>query len=173
MPGQLFTSYFLEEGILHTAAFHTINEASTEQELIRPMFELLGWAHYLLQQGSDHNEDILDHLLFGDAESKSRAAAKPAPAERGHTRSSRPALYPFAPNLPKNDKMSHLPAIRRRLRRESPPRSAPGAGQYNRPHQGCFKRLFRRKGTLPHPLPYRLTYPLNFLTEAKLAAGNE
>ena len=71
MPGQLFTNYFLEEGILHTHAwqeslsqpsdfdsfraqalallqnasnFHTINEASTEQELIRPLFELLGWA---------------------------------------------------------------------------------------------------------------------------------
>ena len=106
MPGQLFTSYFLEEGIRHTGAwqaslsqpadfdafrahalallekaanFHTINEASTEQELIRPLFELLGWADYLPQQGSDHNEDIPDHLLFGDAASKDRAAAKPAP----------------------------------------------------------------------------------------------
>ena len=106
MPGQLFTSYFLEEGIRHTGAwqdslsqpadfdtfrahalallekaanFHTINEASTEQELIRPLFELLGWADYLPQQGSDHNEDIPDHLLFGDAASKDRAAAKPGP----------------------------------------------------------------------------------------------
>ena len=106
MPGQLFTNYFLEEGILHTDAwqeslsqpadfdsfraqalallqnaanFHTINEASTEQELIRPLFELLGWVDYLPQQGSDHNEDIPDHLLFGDAESKDRATAKPSP----------------------------------------------------------------------------------------------
>ncbi len=106
MPGQLFTNYFLEEGILHTNAwqqslsqpadfesfrahaqalienaanFHTINEASTEQELIRPLFDLLGWAEYLPQQGSDHNEDIPDHLLFGDAQSKNLAAAKPAP----------------------------------------------------------------------------------------------
>ena len=106
MPGQLFTNYFLEEGILHTNAwqeslsqpadfdsfrahaqtlienaanFHTINEASTEQELIRPLFDLLGWADYLPQQGSDHNEDIPDHLLFGDAQSKDLAAAKPAP----------------------------------------------------------------------------------------------
>ena len=106
MPGQLFTNYFLEEGILHTDAwqeslsqpsdfdsfraqalallekaanFHTINEASTEQELIRPLFELLGWIDYLPQQGSDHNEDIPDHLLFGDAESKDRAFAKPIP----------------------------------------------------------------------------------------------
>ena len=106
MPGQLFTNYFLEEGILHTTAwqeslsqpadfdsfraqahallenaatFHTINEASTEQELIRPLFDLLGWADYLPQQGSDRNEDIPDHLLFGDAGSKTRAAAKPGP----------------------------------------------------------------------------------------------
>ncbi len=106
MPGQLFTSYFLEEGILHTTAwqeslsqpsdldsfrnqaltllqkatnFHTINEASTEQELIRPLFELLGWVDFLPQQGSDHNEDIPDHLLFGDTESKNRASTKPAP----------------------------------------------------------------------------------------------
>ena len=100
MPGQLFASYFLEEGILLTDAwqeslsqpsdfdsfhakslallenaanFHTINEASTEQELICPLFELLGWHHFLPQQGCDHNEDIPDHLLFGDAESKARA----------------------------------------------------------------------------------------------------
>ena len=106
MPGRLFTTYFLEEGILHTdawqealsqpaelesfraqalalldnaAGFHSINEASTEQELIRPLLELLGWADFLPQQGSDSNEDIPDHLLFGDAESKTRAAAKPRP----------------------------------------------------------------------------------------------
>ena len=106
MPGQLFTNYFLEEGILHTDAwqeslsqppdfdsfraqahallenaanFQTINEASTEQELIRPLFQLLGWVDYLPQQGSDRNEDIPDHLLFGDAESKDRATAKQGP----------------------------------------------------------------------------------------------
>ena len=106
MPGQLFTNYFLEEGILRTAAwqeslsqpadfesfraqahallenaatFHTINEAATEQELIRPLFDLLGWTDYLPQQGSDRNEDIPDHLLFADAASKARAAAKPGP----------------------------------------------------------------------------------------------
>ena len=100
MPGQLFTSYFLEECNFHTgiwqeslsqpsdfdsfhaisfallenaANFHTINEASTKQELICPLFELLGWHHFLPQQGCDHNEVIPDHLLFGDAESKARA----------------------------------------------------------------------------------------------------
>ena len=107
MPGQLFTNYFLEEGILHTtpwqeslsqpadldafrtqaltllkkaANFHSINEASTEMELIRPLFDLLGWNHYLPQQGSDQNQDIPDHLLFGDACSKDNAASKPAAA---------------------------------------------------------------------------------------------
>ncbi len=106
MPGQLFTNYFLEEGILrthawqeslsqpadfdsfraHTQAFiekaasaHTINEATTEQDLIRPLLDLLGWIDYLPQQGSDHNADIPDHLLFGDAASKDRASAKPGP----------------------------------------------------------------------------------------------
>ena len=105
MPGQLFTNYFLEEGILHTTAwqeslsqptdldafrsqaltllekaanFHSINEASTEMELIRPLFKLLGWNHYLPQQGSDQN--IPDHLLFGDANAKDNAATKPAAA---------------------------------------------------------------------------------------------
>ena len=107
MPGQLFTNYFLEEGILHTSAwqeslsqpadldafrsqaltllekaanFNTINEASTEMELIRPLFDLLGWNHYLPQQGSDQNQDIPDHLLFGDANSKENAVNKPANA---------------------------------------------------------------------------------------------
>jgi len=95
MPGQLFTTYFLEEGIHHTdawqealseptelesfraqalglldnaAGFHSINEASTEQELIRPLLEPLGWADNLPQQGSDSNEEIPDHLLFGDTD---------------------------------------------------------------------------------------------------------
>ncbi len=110
MPGQLFTSYFLEEGILHSdawqaslsaptelesfraealalldnaAGFHSINEASTEHELIRPLLELLGWGDYLPQQGSDSNEDIPDHLLFGDADAKARAVNKPAAARYG------------------------------------------------------------------------------------------
>ncbi|MCY3899270.1 MAG: hypothetical protein OXF86_11890 [Caldilineaceae bacterium] len=103
MPGQLFTTYFLEEGIHHTdawqealsepselesfraqaralldnaASFHSINEASTEHELIRPLLELLGWTDYLPQQGSDSNEDIPDHLLFGDPAAKARAINK-------------------------------------------------------------------------------------------------
>ncbi len=50
------------------------NEAVTEQELIRPVLELLGWTDYLPQQGAARNEDIPDLLLFADSDSKTRAA---------------------------------------------------------------------------------------------------
>ena len=109
MLGQLFTHYFLTDGIKATAewkaslarpeAFAAFrdgvcqkyealsraaapNEAVTEQDLIRPVLDLLGWADYLPQQGAAGNEDIPDHLLFADAGAKRRAAAKRKPAER-------------------------------------------------------------------------------------------
>ena len=56
--------------------FRGANEAQTEQDLIRQVLELLGWADYLPQQGTARNEDIPDHLLFVDAGSKGRAAAE-------------------------------------------------------------------------------------------------
>ena len=98
MPGQLFTEYFLSDGIRVTperrgqrsafAAFRdgargvfagfgsdrTANEAETEQELIRPLLELLGWTNYLPQQSASGGEDIPDLLLFGSAEAKARAS---------------------------------------------------------------------------------------------------
>ena len=103
MPGQLFTHYFLTDGIKATpewqASFDQLgafaafrdgvaqhhdalsrsrepNEAATEQDLIRPVLELLGWADYLPQQGVARNEDIPDHLLFANADAKQRAAAE-------------------------------------------------------------------------------------------------
>ena len=106
MTGQLFTHYFLTDGIKATgewpasasscAAFrqslaqayetfrqhHQPNEAVTEQDLIRPVLDLLGWTDYLPQQGADRNQDIPDHLLFTDAESKARAAGRANPGER-------------------------------------------------------------------------------------------
>ena len=109
MPGQLFTHYFLTDGIKATAewkasvakpeAFAAFrdgvrqryealsrsadpNEAATEQDLIRPVLELLGWADYLPQQGSTGYEDIPDHLLFADAGSKQHATAKKKPRDR-------------------------------------------------------------------------------------------
>ena len=109
MQGRLFTEYFLTEGIRETpewraslddpAAFDAFrdglrarhdalsaaaspNESTTEQDLIRPVLELLGWADNLPQQGADRNEDIPDHLLFADADAKDRAVQRPAPADR-------------------------------------------------------------------------------------------
>ena len=109
MSGQLFTHYFLTDGIRATpewqasaadpesfAAFRASvlqryetlarsadpNEAVTEQDLIRPVLELLGWADYLPQQGTARNEDIPDHLLFADAGAKESAAAERNAAAR-------------------------------------------------------------------------------------------
>ena len=109
MQGQLFTQYFLTDGIrstrdweasaAHPDAFNDFrdgarglfesfsrydnpNEAETEQELIRPLLELLGWADYLPQQGTTHGEDIPDLLLFADADAKARAAARTRPNDR-------------------------------------------------------------------------------------------
>ena len=109
MPGHLFTEYFLTEGIRSTDEWQASvsdaepfdafrdgvrqryealslasepNEAVTEQELIRPVLELLGWADYLPQQGAARNEDIPDLLLFRDAASKERAAARSIAEER-------------------------------------------------------------------------------------------
>ena len=63
-------------------AFNRPNEATTEQDLIRPILELLGWTDYLPQQGASRNEDVPDHLLFPDAPSKARAASKSKPEDR-------------------------------------------------------------------------------------------
>ena len=109
MPGQLFTQYFLSAGIRATpewresverpepfavfaravvdrfsafGGYADPNEAVTEQELIRPLLELLGWSDYLPQQGAARNEDIPDHLLFAGAEDKTRAAARGHSQER-------------------------------------------------------------------------------------------
>ncbi len=103
MPGQLFTHYFLTDGIRETpewqasvaqpevfAAFREgaarhhdalsrsqdPNEARTEEELIRPVLELLGWTEYVPQPSAAGHEDIPDHLLFADAESKARATER-------------------------------------------------------------------------------------------------
>ena len=113
MPGQLFTHYFLTDGIRQTDAwqeslaqphdfdafraaaaahldkvggYRKPNEAVTEQDLIRPLLQLLGWADYLPQQGNERNEDIPDHLLFDDADAKTRAAARPGPQRSADAR---------------------------------------------------------------------------------------
>ena len=109
MPGSLFTEYFLTDGIKATDEWRELvslvgefgsfrdevgrrcdamvrsdspNEAVTEQEIVRPLLELLGWADYIPQQGSSGNEDIPDHLMFADTDSKERAGAKSSARER-------------------------------------------------------------------------------------------
>ena len=106
MPGQLLTQYFLTDGIKETpewkeltpaidtfrkealstyedfAKYQQPNESVTEQDLIRPILEALGWNDYLPQQGSQSNEDIPDQLLFADAESKSQAVERSSSQER-------------------------------------------------------------------------------------------
>ena len=106
MPGQLFTSYFLAEGIETTPEWEALNgqeaelaaqlrhvyseftkynlpnEATTEDDLIIPVLELLGWVDHLPQQGSGRNADIPDYLLFPDANAKARAIAKPTAEQR-------------------------------------------------------------------------------------------
>ena len=103
MPGHLFTQYFLTDGIRATperraqapafAAFrhearrlfqdfsdyHNPNETLTEQDLIRPLLELLGWTDDLPQQTSSGGEDIPDLLLFADAQAKTRAGSQASP----------------------------------------------------------------------------------------------
>ena len=109
MPGHLFTHYFLTDGIKATPEWQASvaavkefeafrdsvrrhydglshsqdpNEAVTEQELIRPVLELLGWTDYLPQQGAARNEDIPDLLLFPNTGAKERASARPIAVER-------------------------------------------------------------------------------------------
>ena len=109
MQGQLFTHYFLTDGIRTTpewkssvdapqeftsfregvsglfdsfSSYSDPNEATTEQDLIRPILELLGWTAYMPQQGSARNEDIPDYLLFEDEFAKARAATRKKPADR-------------------------------------------------------------------------------------------
>ena len=109
MPGQLFTEYFLTDGIkqsdewrdsvddsqvldvLRAAVsgkfnkidlFDQPNEATTEQELIRPVLEILGWRDYLPQQSASGGEDVPDNLLFPDETAKNQAAAEATTAGR-------------------------------------------------------------------------------------------
>ena len=99
MPGHLFTQYFLTDGIRQTperqsqrpafntfrdaahrlfrdfAANHNPNEHHTEQDLIRPLLQLLGWTDDLPQPTAPGGEDRPDLLLFPDTQAKTRAGA--------------------------------------------------------------------------------------------------
>ena len=102
--GRLFPDYFLEKGIRAMPEWQeveegegfgafadrareiferfprdaTLNEAATEQELILPVLDALGWEdHYLRQQnmGAGHM-GVPDLMLFADADAKSAAMRK-------------------------------------------------------------------------------------------------
>ena len=103
MPGHLFTEYFLTDGIRHTperqsqrpafVAFRddarrlfqdfptapNPNETQTEQDLIRPLLQLLGWTDDLPQQTTSGGEDRPDLLLFPDPQAKTRASSQASP----------------------------------------------------------------------------------------------
>lgn len=103
MRGTLFTQDFLERGVAETpqwrnldeGAFRafqeavveiyrriransTINEATTESEIIFPVIEALGWTDYLPQQTASRSgrEDVPDALLFPNATAKAAALKK-------------------------------------------------------------------------------------------------
>ncbi|MCY3957223.1 MAG: restriction endonuclease [Chloroflexi bacterium] len=102
MPGHLFTEYFLTDGIRQTperqsqrpafvafrdaarrlfqdfAVHNQPNESQTEQDLIRPLLQRLGWTDDLPQAASSGGENIPDLLLFRDAEAKTRATSSEA-----------------------------------------------------------------------------------------------
>ena len=106
MSGQLFTDYFLREGIRGTAEWQDSeadfrafrrelsvvfrdfqqhfepNEETTEQDLIIPVLRLLGWNHFLARQSMPGGGDFPDMLLYKDAESRSAAAGQSRPRNR-------------------------------------------------------------------------------------------
>jgi len=105
--GNLFTDYFLCEGMPQTAEWRALdpvellriadtmrghwrtfaamaapNEATTERTLIEPAFALLGWA-FLSQQPPDRSRrDIPDALLFRTQAAQAKAAAMKDPRGR-------------------------------------------------------------------------------------------
>jgi hypothetical protein len=112
MQGQLFTHDFLTRGILDTdpwrtcddaaldvfiaalrrvygslAADSTLNEGQTEDELIGPILDLLGWGGSWLSQvnlSESGRDDVLDFLLFPNAGAKARALKERSDDRRTH-----------------------------------------------------------------------------------------
>ena len=102
MPGHLFTQYFLTDGIRLTperqfqrpafvafrdaarrlfqdfAAYHEPNETQTEQDLIRPLLQLLGWTDDISQPTAPGGEDRPDLLLYQDTQARPRATSSEA-----------------------------------------------------------------------------------------------
>lgn len=99
--GALFTQDYLTEGVTHSPSWGGVdaaamrqrlsailegfphasnpNEATTENDLVWPVLEALGWADYLTQQNLSEKGrvDVPDGLLFIDAEAKAKANEHP------------------------------------------------------------------------------------------------
>ncbi|MCA3379108.1 MAG: restriction endonuclease [Roseomonas sp.] len=67
---------------LSLAAMARPNEATTEQEFIRPVLDLLGWYHLPQQAAGGGRRDIPDALLFTSPANHAEAAAIAAPGDR-------------------------------------------------------------------------------------------
>ena len=105
MEGQLFSSDFLLRGITETEAWRDLpeaeleafiaalqsrfapfsaasklNESQTENELIQPVLDLLGWENAWLSQvnlSATGRDDVPDFLLFPSVEAKAKALSVP------------------------------------------------------------------------------------------------
>jgi hypothetical protein len=108
MHGQLFTSDFLREGIRETPGWRdsetgfvafresvtrifgevssdtALNEAQTEDEVILPVLQALGWTQFLRQATANQRgrQDVPDFLLFASAEDKQAGRAERRPDRR-------------------------------------------------------------------------------------------
>jgi hypothetical protein len=107
ITGNLFTDYFLREGMPQTAEWRALNpadllqiademrgcwhalaamsapnEATTERTLIEPTFALLGWQFLPQQSAETRRRDIPDALLFRTPAAKAKAAATKDPRLR-------------------------------------------------------------------------------------------
>ncbi|MCA3337407.1 MAG: restriction endonuclease [Roseomonas sp.] len=67
---------------LSLAAMARPNEATTEQEFIRPVLDLLGWQHLPQQAAGGGRRDIPDALLFTSPANHAEAASVAAPGDR-------------------------------------------------------------------------------------------
>lgn len=110
MQGQLFTTDFLLRGICETPAWNaigeadldafiaklkrhyapfsatsTLNEGQTEDELIEPVIDSLGWQDAWTSQvnlSESGREDVPDYLLFPDTKAKERGLAAKSDSRR-------------------------------------------------------------------------------------------
>ena len=106
--GALFSQYFMDEGIVQSAdwksidaamldsaralilagiedfdARHQPDEGNTETDFIRPLLTLLGWEFTVQERINQKGRaDVPDYLMFLDAEAKAEATKQKSPAAR-------------------------------------------------------------------------------------------